>query len=433
MRRRNILRAAAVGTLGGIGSMVGAAGSYCYFGSNPAVDPDVYPGDVGIVGSRDHFVCYDGCGRHPDYGKWEYNASDVPCTGNELIVFVSDGVIPEDAADQVQYFRDALDEHAQGDTYPGRSASGPHDLVVYTWDAGGPSPSDERDLATMNGFKLAQFIMDYKASNGGVPVRVVSLGTADHVGANAVRKLYQNGYSVESLDFLASVIHRGYVEKPDPWNRDIPMLDFPYGESKDTYGNAIEGGCFESDVYYRTDQDDGDGVFGSSVQLGAHGYDDTDDVPENIQQHDVTGLQFDTIYGLMTAEWDDDECGATSSFRYGSVDFPYYRDSIEYTHYPGTDKPCHITFEVENGDGIELYATKDGRTPTTSDYDKKVSHYMYNKRLTVYHDGDYDIPALKVLIKRYEPEFSGSRTLSTSVEEYGWGDGDGIRGYDIPN
>ncbi len=109
------------------------------------------------------------------------------------------------------------------------------------------------------------------------------------------------------------------------------------------------------------------------------------------------------------------ECGSQTET--GSVDgsLSGYSDSDSYTYGTDTANPCQVTVSLDgpsNAD-FDLYVTLDGRTPSTSDYDKR-SITRDSQETVVAEDVDSSTE-LGILVDSY----SGSGSYTLSVEEIG--------------
>ncbi|ELZ01217.1 peptidase S8 and S53 subtilisin kexin sedolisin [Natrialba chahannaoensis JCM 10990] len=89
--------------------------------------------------------------------------------------------------------------------------------------------------------------------------------------------------------------------------------------------------------------------------------------------------------------------------------------SDTYSYELSTDNPCHATVTLDgpsSGATFDLFLTLDGRTPTTTDYDRRSYNWGADEEIEVNLDGNEE---LGILVDRYDG--SGSYTLT--VEELG--------------
>lgn len=187
MRRRTYLRGAlTTGTLALAGTGLASAGGG---GSNKLDAPQDFPG----VSTRDHFEItwygsvelVEGTYDYDFRGDWaKYD------DGDELHLFVhgwnnDDG--EDDDIDGGYTMGRALAEQGTDET-----------AAVYTWDSDKGGGIDQgwyeaQEIAAQNGPKLANFLLDWQASDGR-PVKLVAHSLGAQVVASAMKNLHAWGY-----------------------------------------------------------------------------------------------------------------------------------------------------------------------------------------------------------------------------------------------
>ncbi|NHN48380.1 S8 family serine peptidase [Halostella sp. JP-L12] len=108
-------------------------------------------------------------------------------------------------------------------------------------------------------------------------------------------------------------------------------------------------------------------------------------------------------------------CGAETDGGSADGTLSGYYDSDSYSYAARTSAPCQITVSLDGPSGadFDLYVTLDGRTPTTSDYDKR--SITQDSQETVVVDDVDSSTELGILVDSY----SGSGSYTLSIEEVG--------------
>jgi serine protease len=163
---------------------------------------------------------------------------------------------------------------------------------------------------------------------------------------------------------------------------------------------------------YEWDFGDGTGATGEVVTKA---YDSSGDYSVTLTVTDDAGATTSDSVAVTVGDGGGGNCGAETDG--GSADgyLSGYYDSNEYSYGARTSDPCQITVSLDgpsNAD-FDLYVTLDGRTPTTSDYDKR-SITQDSQETVVVEDIDSDTE-LGILVDSY----SGSGNYTVSVEEIG--------------
>jgi serine protease len=106
---------------------------------------------------------------------------------------------------------------------------------------------------------------------------------------------------------------------------------------------------------------------------------------------------------------DESNSGTTSGYLW------FFDNSDEYTYPTETSDPCTVSIELDGPENanFDLFVTLDGRTPTSSDYDRKAtSPNAREELLTEAIDASTE---LGILVQRR----SGSGQYTLTVEERG--------------
>ncbi|MFD1646369.1 S8 family peptidase [Haloarchaeobius litoreus] len=109
------------------------------------------------------------------------------------------------------------------------------------------------------------------------------------------------------------------------------------------------------------------------------------------------------------------DCGSTSTGGSADSSLSGYWDSESYTYTTSLDSTCQVTVSLDGPSGadFDLYVTLDGRTPTTSDYDKR--SITQDSQEQVIADAVSSGQDIGILVDSY----SGSGSYTVSVEELG--------------
>ncbi|WP_435319167.1 S8 family serine peptidase [Haloarchaeobius sp. TZWSO28] len=112
---------------------------------------------------------------------------------------------------------------------------------------------------------------------------------------------------------------------------------------------------------------------------------------------------------------DGGSCGDTSSGGSADGSLSGYWDSDSYSYTASLADPCQVTVTLDGpaGADFDLYVTKDGRTPSTSDYDERSITQDSNEQIVI--DTVSSGQEFGILVDSY----SGSGSYTVSVEELG--------------
>jgi pimeloyl-ACP methyl ester carboxylesterase len=270
MKRRTFLSTAVASTAG-----------IAALGVSPAA-ADTY---VPVVSTRGHF---DDDGNHTaGHGWYDYDTEgtvpgiDTSCVGDTTVMvhgWWKKGDSSEAEAAAEEKFEEC-DRELDGDGYWG-------EVVGYSWDndvdsdAGDYGWSTAKEVADKNGYKLAQFLLDYKYDCGST-VRLIGHSLGARVVFSALSVLddssYWNdaGYSLQSVHFIGGAVDNEY-----------PTLEYEPGY----YGVRNQ-----TDVtynYYSEEDDTLEWIYNSyewDQALGETGRESGNTAPSNYADLDVTG------------------------------------------------------------------------------------------------------------------------------------------------
>lgn len=205
MQRRTFLKTAAASTVG-----------IAALGVSPAAAATYVP----VVSTRGHF---DDDGSHTaGHGWYDYDTDgtvpgiDAGCVSDTTVMvhgWWKKGDSSEAEAAAEDKFEEC-DAELDGDGYWG-------EVVGYSWDNDVDSDawnygwSTAKDVAEKNGYKLAQFLLDYKAACGGT-VRLVGHSLGARVIFSALSVLdgssYWNdhGYGLQSVHLIGAAVDNEY-------------------------------------------------------------------------------------------------------------------------------------------------------------------------------------------------------------------------------
>ncbi|WP_435364521.1 S8 family serine peptidase [Haloarchaeobius sp. DYHT-AS-18] len=112
---------------------------------------------------------------------------------------------------------------------------------------------------------------------------------------------------------------------------------------------------------------------------------------------------------------DGGSCGDTSSGGSADGSLSGYWDSDSYSYTASLADPCQVTVTLDGpaGADFDLYVTKDGRTPSTSDYDERSITQDSSEQIVI--DTVSSGQEFGILVDSY----SGSGSYTVSVEELG--------------
>lgn len=281
MNRRTFLTTAAVST-------AGAAA----FGATPAIAAT----DVPAVSTRGHF---DDDGDLVDgYGRYDYDTDGtVPGVGGDC---VADATVmvhgwwkkgdDEEAEAAAEAKFEECDAELDDDGYRGvvLGYSWDNDVDSDAWDYGW---STAKDVAEENGYKLAQFLLDYKNACDGGTIRLIGHSLGARVIFSALSVLdgssYWNdpGYAVQSVHFIGGAVDNEYpTTKHEPGYRAVTdQTDRSYNyHSEDDEVLEWAYSSFEWDR-----------------ALGETGAESGHDVPSNYADVDVTDQVGDDHSGYL--------------------------------------------------------------------------------------------------------------------------------------
>ncbi|WP_257298581.1 S8 family serine peptidase [Haloarchaeobius sp. FL176] len=159
----------------------------------------------------------------------------------------------------------------------------------------------------------------------------------------------------------------------------------------------------------------GDGTTATG-QTVAHTYSAAGDYSASLTVTDDDGATTtDSVAITVESEDGGGNCGDTSTGGSADSSLSGYWDSKSYTYTTSLDNPCQVTVSLtgpSNAD-FDLYVTLDGRTPTTSDYDKR--SITQDSQEQVIADAVSAGQDIGILVDSY----SGSGSYTVSVEEIG--------------
>jgi len=159
----------------------------------------------------------------------------------------------------------------------------------------------------------------------------------------------------------------------------------------------------------------GDGTTATG-QTVAHTYSAAGDYSASLTVTDDDGATTtDSVAITVESDNGGGNCGDTSTGGSADSSLSGYWDSESYTYTTSLDNPCQVTVSLtgpSNAD-FDLYVTLDGRTPTTSDYDKR--SITQDSQEQVIADAVSAGQDIGILVDSY----SGSGSYTVSVEEIG--------------
>ncbi|WP_435364522.1 S8 family serine peptidase [Haloarchaeobius sp. DYHT-AS-18] len=158
----------------------------------------------------------------------------------------------------------------------------------------------------------------------------------------------------------------------------------------------------------------GDGATATGA-TATHAYDTAGDYTATLTVTDDDGASSSDSVAITVESSSGGSCGDATSG--GSADgylYGYY-DSDSYTYDLDLADPCQVTISLNGGNwsDFDLYVTKDGRTPSTYDYDKRSITQDSNEQITL--DDVSAGQTIGILVDSY----SGSGSYTVSVEELG--------------
>jgi len=210
----------------------------------------------------------------------------------------------------------------------------------------------------------------------------------------------------------------GSGDDPDPPENEAPTVSIDASAATVTVGQEITfDGSGSSDAdgsisAYEWSFGDGATATGQTV---AHAYSEAGDYSASLTVTDDDGATTTDSVAITVESEDGGSCGDESST--GSADgylYGYY-DSDDYTWTNDLQNPCQVTISLSGGNwsDFDLYVTTDGRTPTTSDYDKRSITPDSQEQITL--DDVSSGQEIGVLVDSY----SGSGSYTVNVEELG--------------
>ncbi|WP_227133015.1 lipase family alpha/beta hydrolase [Halorubellus salinus] len=230
MRRRTILRgAAATGTMALAGTGLASAGGD---GNDELDAPDDYPG----VSTREHFDINWYGAVELDEGTYSYDSRGDWAKyddGDELTLFVH-GWRTENEDDGDINGAYTAEKALQEQGYDPTGA-------VYTWDADKGGGIDDgwyeaQEIAAQNGPKLANFLLDWQASDGR-PVRLV----AHSLGAQVVCSAMKNLRAWEYPNVVDSLVLVGGAA-----DNEACAIDGEYGPGLEYAAESVLN-CYKTD------------------------------------------------------------------------------------------------------------------------------------------------------------------------------------------
>ena len=255
--------------------------------SSPPTTPD--PTNVPVVSTRDHFT--DPAIDEPSLTSG-HTATDYTSTFNptgwpeELVIYVHGFANDEAGAkDAFSTARTAL-----------RSNGYQHPVVGFSWDSdtGVGDFDDAAAIATLNGAKLAQFVIDQQMEHPEMKVRIIGHSLGTRVILNALRALDTNekwaqmGAKVRSVHVVGAAVDNEEVDS----NNFGPEI----GRQTDEFHNLHST---EDDVL-----ENGYPLVQGDNALGENGADFSDGTkPANYTETDVTNELTDDTDGNGSSDW----------------------------------------------------------------------------------------------------------------------------------
>lgn len=278
--------------VGSTGPFVGFAAADEYDAPSGAKTP--------IVSTRGHFHegWWEDVYRDENRDATEYDTTgDVPGLDSgdcpdEIVIYVHGFQNDEDAA--VENFNAARESlAANGYTHP---------VVGFSWDSntGALEFDDAKQIATWNGKKLAQFVLDYRCECPDTRIRLVAHSMGARVVLNAIQELTENekwtdcecgNGKIDSVHLLGAAVD----------NEEVGV--------ESGFGSAIEEVVGEFHNMWNSEDDvlsTWYGVEEGDQALGEDGAEDASDTPENYRDHDVTDEVGDDHSGYNTGGDDAD-------------------------------------------------------------------------------------------------------------------------------
>ncbi|MCT9097544.1 S8 family serine peptidase [Haloarchaeobius sp. HME9146] len=198
-----------------------------------------------------------------------------------------------------------------------------------------------------------------------------------------------------------------------------PTADIAGGSRTVTVGDSVSfdgSGSSDSDgsiSSYEWDFGDGSSATGATT---SHSYGSSGDYTVSLTVTDDDGASSSTSV-TVTVESDggSGSCGDTSSGGSADGSLSGYWDSDSYSYTADLADPCQVTVTLDGpyDADFDLYVTKDGRTPSTSDYDERSITQDSNEQIVI--DTVSSGQEFGILVDSY----SGSGSYTVSVEELG--------------
>ncbi|MFC4406575.1 S8 family serine peptidase [Haloarchaeobius iranensis] len=205
----------------------------------------------------------------------------------------------------------------------------------------------------------------------------------------------------------------------DPPENEAPTVSIDASSATVTVGQEVTfdgSGSSDSDGSISAyDWSFGDGATATG-QTVTHTYSAAGDYSASLTVTDDDGASTtDSVAITVESDNGGGSCGDTSTGGSADSSLSGYWDAESYTYTNSLDDPCQVTVSLSgpsNAD-FDLYVTLDGRTPSTSDYDKR--SITQDSQEQVIADAVSAGQDIGILVDSY----SGSGSYTVSVEELG--------------
>jgi len=287
--------------------------------------------------------------------------------------------------------------------------------VLSTWNDSPYNTISGTSMACPAASGVAALGLAADSSLGPNELRARLKNTAVDIGLSSDK---QGAGRVDAANIVAAGDGGGGGNPPD---NSAPSADISVDPTEPTVGETVTfdaSGSTDSDgsiVSY--DWDFGDGS-GGSGEVTTHTYSDAGDYTVSVTVTDDDGAT-DTLSGTLSVQsgggGGGGSCGDTSTGGSATSSLSGWWDSESYAYSAQLADPCQLVVSLDgpSRSDFDLYVTEDGRTPTTSDYDKR--SITVDSQEQVLFENVSSGQEFGILVDSY----SGSGRYTISVEELG--------------